>query len=42
MNFYIGNSIQQLNRNENNIELDDEMIEYLYSIKKLVPYSVFL
>ena len=41
MNFYIGNSIQQLNRNEKNIELDDEMIEYLYSIKKLVPYSVF-
>ncbi len=41
MNFYIGNSIEQLNENDKNVELDDEMIEYLYSIKKIIPFVAF-
>lgn len=41
MNFYIGNSIEQLNVNEKNVELDDEMMEYLYSIKEIIPFVAF-
>ncbi|NLP14934.1 MAG: hypothetical protein GX383_10790 [Clostridium sp.] len=41
MNFYIGNSIETLNKNDKNVELDDEMVEYLYSIKELIPYVAF-
>lgn len=41
MNFYIGNSIETLNENDKNVELDDEIVEYLYSIKELIPYVAF-
>lgn len=41
MNFYVGNSIEQLNVKEINVELDDEMVEYLYSIKEIIPYTAF-
>lgn len=41
MNFYVGNSFEQLNVNEINVELDDEMVEYLYSIKEKIPYVMF-
>lgn len=41
MNFYIGSSIERLNVSERNIELDDEMIEYLYAIKEKIPFETF-
>lgn len=41
MNFYIGNSIEQLNVNDKNVELDDEMMEYMYSIKEKIPFVCF-
>lgn len=41
MNFYIGSSIERLNVSETNIELDDEMMEYLYSIKEKIPFETF-
>jgi hypothetical protein len=41
MNFYIGNSIEQINVNDKNVELNDEMVEYLYSLKKMIPYESF-
>ncbi len=41
MNFYIGNSIKQLDVSENNVELDDDMMEYLYSIKIIIPFIAF-
>lgn len=41
MNFYIGNSIEQLEENDENVELDDEMVEYLYSVKEAIPFLTF-
>lgn len=41
MNFYIGSSIKRLNVSERNIELDDEITEYLYSIKEKIPFKTF-
>ncbi|MDU4853127.1 hypothetical protein ACTQ31_15370 [Clostridium butyricum] len=41
MNFYIGHSIEQLNVDDKNVELDDEMMEYLYSIKEKIPFVAF-
>lgn len=41
MNFYIGNSVGQLNANDESVELGDEIVEYLYSIKENVPFVVF-
>lgn len=41
MNFYTGNSIEKIKENDENVELDDEMIEYLYSLKEAVPFAAF-
>lgn len=41
MNFYIGNSIEQLKENDENVELDDEMVEYLYSVNEAIPFLKF-
>lgn len=41
MNFYISNSIEQLDINEKNVELNDDMVEYLYSIKMIIPFTAF-
>lgn len=41
MNFYIGNSIEKIKYNDKNVELDDEMVEYLYSIKQAIPFTAF-
>jgi negative regulator of replication initiation len=30
MNFYIGDSIEKLNLYDNNVEIDDELYEYIY------------
>lgn len=41
MNFYLGSSIERLNVSEKNIELDDDMMAYLYSIKEKIPFRTF-
>lgn len=41
MNFYLGNSIEKMKGDEENVELDDEMLEYLYSIKERIPFIAF-
>lgn len=41
MNFYIGNSMEKLKENDENVELDDEMIEYLYSVRETIPFISF-
>lgn len=41
MNFYIGDLIEKLNVNDKSVELEDEMMEYLYSIKEIIPFVAF-
>lgn len=33
MNFYIGNSVKDINLNNKNIEFSDELIEYILQFK---------
>ena len=42
MNFYINDSIENLEPNDENVELDDNMIDYIYSIKYKLPNNFFL
>lgn len=41
MNFYINDSIENLEPNDENVELDDNMIDYIYSIKYKLPNNFF-
>ncbi|MDR0949639.1 MAG: hypothetical protein LBM69_09015 [Lachnospiraceae bacterium] len=41
MNFYLGYSIEQIDMNDRNVELNDEMIEYLYSLEKMISFKSF-
>ncbi|WP_252216786.1 MULTISPECIES: hypothetical protein [unclassified Clostridium] len=40
MNFYIAKSIDGVNEGDNNVEIEDELLEYLYSLKKQVPFTM--
>jgi len=39
MNFYIGNSINEIKIEDNNVGLNDELLEYLYSLEKQIPFT---
>jgi len=41
MNFYIGNSINEIKIEDSNIALNDELLEYLNSIEKQIPFTAF-
>ncbi|MDD6795986.1 MAG: hypothetical protein PUE01_11360 [Clostridiaceae bacterium] len=40
MNFYIAKSINEINQGDNNVEIDVELLEYLYLLKKQIPFTM--
>ena len=40
MNFYIGNSVKDINLNNKNIEFSDELIEYIYNSRDKVLFDM--
>lgn len=40
MNFYIGNSVKDINLNNKNIEFSDELIEYIYNSRDKVLFGM--
>lgn len=40
MNFYIGNSVKDINLNNKNIEFSDELIGYIYNSKDKVLFDM--
>lgn len=36
MNFYIGNSIEEINKQDYNVEFSDELINYIYQMRNKV------
>ena len=40
MNFYIGNSVKDINLNNKNIEFSDELIEYIYNSRDEVLFDM--
>lgn len=40
MNFYIGNSINEVNEQDVNVEFSDELIDFIYKSSKQVPFDM--
>lgn len=40
MNFYIGNSVKDINLNNKNIEFSDELIGYIYNLRDKVLFDM--
>ena len=40
MNFYIGNSISDINASDENIEFSDELIEFIYKLNTKSPFDM--
>ena len=40
MNFYIGNSIDEINKQEYNVEFNDELIGFIYKLSEKVPFDM--
>ena len=40
MNFYIGNSIEKIDEQVVNIEFCDELIDFIYKLRKQVPFDM--
>lgn len=40
MNFYIGNSINEINIKGKNVEFSDELMNYIYQLKEETTYSL--
>ena len=40
MNFYIGNSIDEVDIQSDNVEFSDELIEFIYKLRKHVPFDM--
>ena len=40
MNFYIGNSINEVDIQSDNVEFSDELIEFIYKLRKHVPFDM--
>ena len=37
MNFYIGNSIEEIFVEDDNVEINDELLEFIYKLKDIIP-----
>lgn len=40
MHFYLGNSIDEINVNDTNVEFSDELIDYIYKLSKHTLYNM--
>lgn len=40
MNFYIGNSINEVNKQDVNVEFSDELIDFIYKLGEQVPFDM--
>lgn len=40
MNFYIGNSINEIDEQDINIEFSDELIDFIYKLSKQEPFDM--
>lgn len=40
MNFYIGNSVDEIDRQEPNIEFSDELINFIYEMREQVTFDM--
>ena len=40
MNFYIGNSINEIDKQDVNVELSDELIDFIYRLSKSEPFNM--
>lgn len=40
MNFYIGNSIDEINEQDINVEFSDDLIGFIYKLNKKVPFDM--
>lgn len=40
MNFYIGNSVDEVDIQSDNVEFSDELIEFIYKLRKQVPFDM--
>ena len=40
MNFYIGNSINEIDKQEPSVEFSDELINFIYKLSKQVPLDM--
>ncbi len=40
MNFYIGNSIDEINEQDVNVEFSDELIDFIYKLKEQVSFDM--
>ncbi len=40
MNFYIGNSIDEVDIQSDNVEFSDELIEFIYKLREQVPFDM--
>ena len=40
MNFYIGNSIDEVDIQSDSVEFSDELIEFIYKLRKQVPFDM--
>lgn len=37
MNFYIADTIETININDTNVAIDDDLLDYIYSLNKQIP-----
>ena len=40
MNFYIGNSIDEIDKQDVNVEFNDELIDFIYKLSKQVSFDM--
>lgn len=40
MNFYMGNSINEIDKQDMNVEFSDELIDFIYKLKKQIPLDM--
>ena len=40
MNFYIGNSIEDIDEQDLNVEFSDELIDFIYKLSKQVSFDM--
>lgn len=41
MTFYIGDTIEEIIGDEYGVDIDDDLSDYLYLVKKQIPFTVF-
>lgn len=39
MNFYISDSVDNIKINDYNVEVSDELVDFIYSLKKIIPFK---